>query len=244
MIYNLGMLNSVQSLACPNCGSPLPAGAVGGTIIKCQACGTTFTVPSTFTPEPDMARLLLAADFQNKLVPGWKVWDQKKPPEFAENEGIPELLVTLEPEPEHLSPYLITTPGILDDFDACVSIRFLEGDTVNFFAGLDLRGSEAGCYQVAFDSGGKFEVIWFENGKWGGNLVKWCDESALKHGFEVRNTLRVSMRGPQMRIYLNGIFSVSLHDSRFSAGELRVIASPYEKEMRLAISNLQVHEAK
>ena len=237
-------MDSIHSLACPNCGYPMPANATGGTLIKCEACGTTFNVPTSLTPEPDMGNLLLAADFRNPLIPGWKVenWDQ--PTEFGEYEGQPEYRVTLPPQPEHRMDHLIATPGILDDFDACVSLRFLAGDTENYYAALDLRASDEGYYQVGLDSGGRFQVSWFDNVKWCGNLVKWCDQPALRHGFEVRNTLRVLMRGPQMRIYLNGVFSVSLHDARFSAGQLRLVAGPYNQEMRLAISNLQVREAR
>ena len=131
-------MNSIQSLACPNCGYPLPAGAYGGAIIKCEACGTTFNVPTSLTPEPDMGRLLLAADFTNPLIPGWKVINLDKPAEFGEYEGLPEYRVILPPEPQHLCDLLINTPGILDDFDVCVSLRFLADDTENYFAGFDL----------------------------------------------------------------------------------------------------------
>jgi hypothetical protein len=242
-MYNLSMMNSIQSLACPNCGYPLPAGVVGGTIIKCEACGTTFNVPTSLTPEPAMGSLLLAADFSNALIPGWKVFYKDRPVEFGDYENVPEYRITLAPEPQHLTPILMATPGILDDFDACISIRFLAGDTVNYYAGFSVRSSDEGDYQVVIDSGGRFHASWFGPSAWGGNLVKWADQPALLHGFEVRNTLRVLMRGPQMRIYLNGVFSVSLHDERFSAGQLRVVAAPYDQEMRLALANLQVREA-
>lgn len=237
-------MNSIQSLACPNCGYPMPAGAVGGSLIKCEACGTTFSVPTSLTPEPEIGGLLLAADFRNPLIPGWKVHNLDKPAEFGQYDSLPEYQVTLAAEPQHLCDLLISTPGILDDFDACVSLRFLAGDTPNYFAGFDLRVSEDGYYQVAFDSGGLFRIGWFEKGKWGGDLVKWGDQPALRHGLEVRNTLRILMRGPHMRVYLNGIFSVSLHDERFSVGKLRLFAAPHDQEMRLAVSNLQVREVR
>ena len=97
---------------------------------------------------------------------------------------------------------------------------------------------------MTLDSGGRFRIGWYDKIKseWGGDLVKWGDQPALHHGFEVRNTLRVLMRGPQMRVYLNGVFSVSLHDERFSTGMLRLFAAPHDQEMRLAVSNLQVRE--
>ena len=75
-------------------------------------------------------------------------------------------------------------------------------------------------------------------------LLKWGFQPALHKGFEARNTLRVLMHGPQMRVYLNGVFSVSLHDARFSVGQLHLLAGPYNQEMRLAVSNLQVREAR
>lgn len=243
-MYNWYTMNSIQSLACPNCGYPMPTGVVGGTIIKCEACGTTFNVPTSLTPEPDMGNLLLAADFRNPLIPGWKIVNLDIPAEFGEYESQPEYRVTLPPEPKHMTDFLINTPGILDDFDACVSLRFLAGDTENYFAGFSLRVSDDGYYQTVIDSSGRFHMSWFDKSEWGGNLVKWSDQPALRHGFEVRNTMRVLMRGPQIRVYLNGVFSVSLHDARFSAGKLRVIASPYEQEMRLTVSNLQLREAR
>ncbi len=236
-------MNSIQSLACPNCGFPLPAGVIGGTIIKCEACGTAFSVPTSLTPEPEQGRLLLAADFLNPLVPGWNVFKKDRPVEFSEYENLPEYRVTLPPEPEHLIQPLIATPGILDDFDVSLSLRFLAGDTENYYAGLDLRICDEGYYQVGIDSGGRFMVGWFTANAWGGHLVKWSFQPALHNGFDVRNTLRILMRGPQIRVYLNGVFSASLHDERYSAGSLQVVAGPYDKEMRLAIANLQVREA-
>jgi hypothetical protein len=139
---------------------------------------------------------------------------------------------------------LIAPPGILDDFDVCVSLRFLAGDTDNYFAGFDLRASDDGSCQVGIDSGGRFYVSWYDKRVWGGYLVKWGFQPALHKGFEARNTLCVLMHGPQMRVYLNGVFSVSLHDARFSVGQLHLLAGPYNQEMRLAVSNLQVREAR
>jgi hypothetical protein len=220
----------------------MPASASGGSLVKCEACGSTFIVPSSLTPEPTLGNLLLGADFTNPTIPGWKVYDRENPVEFGEQDGIPEYRVILPLEPEHRTTWLIATPGILDDFDACVSLRFLAGDAENYFAGFDLRCSEEGYYEMMIDSGGRFRLCWFDKHTYGGDLVKWCFQPALKKGLEERNTIRVLMRGPKIRIYLNGVFSFSLHDERFSAGNLRLLAAPFDKEMRLAVSNLQIRE--
>ncbi len=191
-----------------------------------------------------MGNLLLAADFQDAHIPGWKVYSWEKPAEFTQDNGIPEWCVTLPPSPDHMTAFLLATPGILDDFDVCVSLRFLAGDKVNFFAGFDLRAGEDGYYQVVMDASGNFRAGWFEKTKWAGDLVKWTAHPSLRNGFDMRNTLRVLLHGTQMRIYLNGVLATSLHDSRFTAGKLRLFAATYELEMRLAVSNLQVREVR
>ena len=238
------MTFTLQSLDCPNCGYPLPAGVAPGSILRCEACGTSFSLPTSLTPEPDMGPVLLAADFRGPTVPGWKTWDWAKPAEFALYEGRPEWRAFLAPEPEHSSDFLISTPGPLDDFDVCVSLRFLGGDEKNYFAGLSLRASDEGSYQAVFDSGGKFRVGWFEKANWGGYLVPWGTYPSLRVGLGIRNTLRAILRGEQMRFYLNGVLAASLKDARFSSGKLRVVASPYDQDMSLAVSNLQVRESK
>jgi len=237
-------MNPLQSLACPNCGSPLPEGAVPGSLVRCPACGSTFNLPVSLTPEPELGSLLLGADFNGPDIPGWHVYAWETPATFENFEGIPEWRVTLAPEPNHLTDFLLNTPGPLDDFDVCVSLRFLKGDEKDFFAGLDLRVSEDGYYSVVIDNTQHFRVAWFDKKVWGGYLVEWTVHPSLRAGMEQRNTLRVSLHNTQMRIYLNGVLATSLHDGRFSNGKIRLIAASYDQEMIVAASNLQVREVK
>jgi hypothetical protein len=235
-------MGSIQTLTCPNCGYPLPAGTVAGSIVKCAACGTTFKLPTSMTPEPDLGELLLGADFRDPQIPGWKVYRWEKPAVFGQFQGIPEWQVILAAEKEHRTDFLISTPGPIDDFDVSAGIRFLSGDEKNFFVGFDLRVSDAGYYQAVIDSTGHFRVSWYDKTEWGGQLVPWSDHPSLKSGLGELNTLRAILRGTLLRIYLNGVLAVSLHDTRFSAGKVRLMAGSYDQEMRLAVSNLQLRD--
>ncbi len=38
-------MDAPRKLACPSCGSDLPAGARPGAMVKCERCGTTYKVP-------------------------------------------------------------------------------------------------------------------------------------------------------------------------------------------------------
>ena len=229
-------------LACPNCGYPLPAGTVPGSVVQCAACGTTFKLPTIMAPAPDLGELLLGADFLDPHIPGWKVYPWEKPAVFGQFQGIPEWQVILAPEKEHRTDFLLATPGPFDDFDVSVGARFLSGDEKNFFIGFDLRVSDAGYYQVVIDSTGHFRVSWYEKGAWVGHLAPWSDHPSLKSGLGEFNTLRVLMHQTQLRVYLNGVLAASLHDTRFSAGKLRLMAASYDQEMRLAVSNLQLRD--
>ena len=131
-------MSLIQSLACPNCGYPFPTTIVPGSIIQCAACHSTFSMPATLTPEPDLGNLLLAADMRGPEIPGWKSSSWVKA-EFTQYNGIAEWQVTMAPEPNHQTDFLLCTPGILDDFDTCATFRFLSGDEKNYFAGFDLR---------------------------------------------------------------------------------------------------------
>ena len=236
-------MSLIQSLACPNCGYPFPTTIVPGSIIQCAACHSTFSMPATLTPEPDLGNLLLAADMRGPEIPGWKSYSWVKA-EFTQYNGIAEWRVTMAPEPNHQTDFLLCTPGILDDFDTCATFRFLSGDEKNYFAGFDLRAGEDGCYQVVIDSGGRFRIGYYEKGEWGDNLVTWGEHPSLRSGLGQPNTLRVLLRGTQMRVYLNGVLAVSLHDTRFNAGKMRVVSSPYDQQMVLAVSNVQIREVR
>ena len=60
----------MQALNCPNCGAALPQKAIKASdLVSCEFCGTSFRVPKTLTPEPDMGDLILGADFYEKTTP-------------------------------------------------------------------------------------------------------------------------------------------------------------------------------
>jgi hypothetical protein len=61
----------MQAVNCPNCGAALPVRAAKSNVVTCEFCSTTFRVPSSLTPEPDMGDLLLGVDFSRKPMPGW-----------------------------------------------------------------------------------------------------------------------------------------------------------------------------
>ena len=201
-----------ESLSCPNCGAAIiPTGRYPGSVTTCEFCRTSFRIHTTLTPEPDMGNLLLGADFLDSEVPGWVVVDLDNL-EFK-SDPTPELWARY-PKSDRIHPVL-RTPAPLDDFDASVTIRFIEGSYEHVSAGLELRSSSEGDYVIRISAQGTFSVGWHDKLEWGGNLVKWTTHPALNTEMGDANRLRVVMKGSRIRVYINGMLATSLRDGKF-----------------------------
>ena len=228
-----------QSLSCPNCGAVTAHNQLIGSVVTCDYCRTSFRLPKTQTPQPDLGDLLLGADFSDPEVPGWVVVDRDK---LTFDPGPPPELRVRQPATNLIHP-VVRTPAPFDDFDASVTIRFLRGEYDQVSAGLELRSSDAGDYVIRISAQGTFSIGWHKGTDWGDHLVKWTTVPSLRKEWGDPNRLRVVMVGDRIRVYINGVLITSLRDDRYSSGLVRMVVSPGKnKTVEVAYSDLQLRE--
>jgi hypothetical protein len=238
-LYQGIIISMFESLSCPNCGASIAVSGLKGNIVGCDYCGTSFRIPDSLTPEPEMGDLMLGADFTDPDVPGWVVVNREK---LTFTPGPPAEMWVKFPKSDRIHPVL-RTPAPFDDFDISVTIRFISGDYKQISAGLELRFSDDGDYVIRISSQGTFSVGWHEKTEWGGHLIKWTTHPSLRTTLGEPNRLRVVMWGDQIRIYLNGVLATSLRDDRYTVGKLRLVVSPGEDSpLEVAFSDFQLRE--
>jgi hypothetical protein len=96
---------------------------------------------------------------------------------------------------------VLRTPAPFDDFDASVTIRFIDGDYDQISAGLELRFNDESDYVIRISAQGTFSVGWHEKTDWGGYLVKWTSHPVLRSEMGESNWLRVIMKGKRISVY-------------------------------------------
>lgn len=234
----------MKAVNCPNCGAALPAQALKDSIASCEFCGTSFRIPKTLTPEPDMGDLLLGADFSRKDMPGWETVNEDL---LTFHTGHPpEIRGRFKPHSN--SYHVLKSSGFMDNFDVSVSIRFFEGEKEWIHAGLFFRHDTAeGGYglkvsvQATYTFGyiakdDKEQLMFYK-------IMPWAAHKALRPGFNESNRLRVIANGSSFRIYLNGVFATSFQDERYRMGKIFLVADPSEKSsIGVGFSELQVRE--
>ena len=234
----------MQALNCPNCGAALPQKAIKASdLVSCEFCGTSFRVPKTLTPEPDMGDLILGADFSSKTMPDWEVINEELLTFFK---GEPsELRGSYKPSPN--SYYVLKSSGFLDDFDASINIKFTGGEKDIIRAGFYLRFSDNGGYAVLVSVIGSYTVGYYKKDaknelKWE-DLLSWANHTALRAGMNETNRLRVLCDGQKFRVYLNGVLATSFKDDQFKRGKLYLAVVPTEKSsLDVSFSDLQLRE--
>lgn len=232
-------MTRLQELNCANCGAAIDVDTIRGMRAACGYCGTSFRIPVSLTPEPDLGDVLLAADFRDPELPGWVA---SAPNHLEFRPGSPAELWASFPASDLIHP-IVRTPGAFDDFDAGLTFRFISGTYDYVSAGFEVRSWDAGDYVVRISAQGTFSVGWHQKTEWGGDLVAWSSHPALRTSWGEPNRLRVVMRGEQMRVYFNGVLATSLRDGRFSAGRLRVVVSPGKLAPAVvAFADLQLRE--
>ena len=235
----------MQALNCPNCGAAIPGRAIKASdLVSCEFCGTSFRVPKTLTPEPDMGDLMLGADFGDKHLPGWEVFGADK---LTFHKGRPSELHGLF-QPNTFTQYVLASSGLLDDFDVGINIKFTDGDReiirggfypryLHNVGGYAVFVSAQRSYTLAYYvKDDKNELIWE-------TLLPWTFHSALRDGLHQINRLRVICDGERFSIYLNGVLATSLKDTRYKRGRLYVAVAPTEKSnLGVVFSDLQLRE--
>lgn len=235
----------MQALNCPNCGAAIPERAIKASdLVMCEFCGTSFRVPKTFTPEPDMGDLMLGADFGSKVMPGWEVINENL---LTFHKGRPsELRGMYNPSPN--TYYVLKSSGFLDDFDASINIKFTDGDREIIRAGFYPRYTpETGGYVVFVSAQASYTIGYYVKGAnneltWE-TLMAWAYHTALRDGMNETNRLRVICNGERFSVYLNGVLATSFKDDRYKKGKLFVAVAPTEKSnLGVTFSDLQLRE--
>lgn len=234
----------MKSLNCPNCGATLIEKNLKRDIASCEYCGTSFRVPKSLTPEPDMGDLLLGANFSSNVMPGWQLFNEDK---LTFHKGNPnEMRCRFTPKKDEAF-YVLKSSGLLDDFDASVTLRFTEGKEDMTRAGFYFRFTEDGGYSIFISAISSYQVGVFtkdmEKNKLVWNrILPWTSHTALKQGFNQSNRLRVICNREQFRVYFNGVLAASFKDSTWSVGKFCLTVDPYNNTGGFAFSDLQVRE--
>ncbi|WKZ46001.1 MAG: zinc ribbon domain-containing protein [Anaerolineales bacterium] len=234
----------MQSLNCPNCGAAIPPKAIKASdLVTCEFCGTSFRVPKTLTPEPDMGDLILGADFSSKVMPGWEVINEQL---LTFHKGKPsELRGSYKPQIN--TYYVLKSSGFLDDFDASINIKYTDGVKDIIRAGFYLRFTDEGGYAVLVSVIGSYSIGYYKKDqkgelKWE-DLLPWANHTALRSGMNETNRLRVICQGEKFRVYLNGVLATSFKDSVFKRGKLYLAVVPTEKSnLDVTFTDLQLRE--
>jgi len=236
----------LNQLNCPNCGAALPLPASLTEVVTCQYCHTTFRIPKTVTPEPDLGDLMLGADFSQKPIAGWDFPNEANIQIIKGNP--PELRAKFTPVDS--LEYVLNSSGFFDDVDASVSIKFYDGDLKYIDAGLVLRYRKGiGSYCVLISAQGTYAIFYYEKGDETGMFAKtfmdWTKHTALRAGLNQVNRLRVVVYGDHLRIYLNGVLATTLHDTRFDDGEV-ILATEgtIKSSIEVGFFDMQLREVK
>ncbi len=234
------------NLNCPNCGAGLPPAFNLSGVVKCDYCGTSFRVPETFTPEPDMGDLLLGADFRQKPIPGWQFQNGD---EVSLLPGPPPELLACFPKSERVH-YILYSSGVFDNLDASVSLRFQAGELKWIRAGLFVRYtngvggygtfvSAQGTYMFGYyDKPADSEMVWR-------TVIDWTAHTSLRAGLDQPNRLRLLVKGDRIQIYLNGVLAASFIDSHYEVGQVRLAVEPSENsDIEAGFSDLQIRNTR
>jgi hypothetical protein len=234
----------LDALTCPNCGAALPASATPGGMITCQFCNTTFRVPTSLTPEPDMGNLILGADFSRKPILGWSFPNEDKIQLVGGT--APELRGKFPAAPTLF--YALNSSGYFDNLDASVTIKFYDGRLDKIDAGLTLRYQKGlGSYAFLISPVGTYSIGYYQKAtgddmEWR-PVVAWTAHAAIRAGLNQANRLRVIADGDRLRVYLNGVLATSLHDGHYNAGEVLLDAEPgNDSAIDVGFTDLQLRE--
>lgn len=236
----------IDALICPNCGASLPVQSTQGGLVTCQYCNTTFRIPTSLTPEPDMGDLMLGADFSHKPIIGWAFPNEDNIRLVAGNP--PELRAKFDAADTLF--YSLNSSGFFDDVDVSVSIRFYAGDLKEIDGGLTVRYQKGvGSYAFLISPVGTYSIGFYKPGdkddmQWT-RIIGWTAHSAVRTGLNQANRLRVIASGDHLRMYINGVLASSLHDSQYTAGEVILDAEGSLKSgVDAGFTDLQVREVK
>jgi ribosomal protein L7/L12 len=217
----------LNELRCTHCAAPVPPHLLGGgaPFISCPYCGTTLRVPSS-------GRVLAATDFRDPAMPGWTT-GLKKELELAGG----ELLTRLDAHPGSWN--VLRSLATFDDFDVSVTLRLLWGDLTSTNAGLMVRRTDRGWYQVGVSTNATVAIDYFNPQHQ--PLMPWTHHPCVRGQPGDANELRIVMIGDRLRVFVNGVQIAALRDPSSSFGQIYLFGSS-RVPMAVAFSSLVVRE--
>jgi hypothetical protein len=128
------------------------------------------------------------------------------------------------------------------DFSDCaidVDVRRVAGPEDNEYAILARYQPDDSFYAFSASSDGTFAVLLYQGAKWH-EIVPWTPAQVVRGG-EATNHLRVELRGPQLRLYVNGVLLAYVEDPTLRSGTLGLLAGTgTEAEVEVRFANLRV----
>jgi hypothetical protein len=230
----------LRSLTCQNCGGAVRL--MDERFAACPYCGQVYNLSESGGPR--RGELLLAANFLDPDVPGWRVY-QKDNVRLGEG-GRPQLSGGFRSRES--TAWLLESCGSFDNIDASVTITFLEvGDvTKHCRLGLALRSTDDGHYCVDIAPKGNYCVARYDKQdaekRWR-ILVDFVSHPALRPGVGVSNRLRVVAYNDHLRVYINDALASSVRDPRFTYGSVGVVLENPGTDAKFAVSDLELREA-
>ncbi len=234
----------LDQLTCPNCGAALPSELAKADVVTCQYCQTTFRVPRSFTPEPDMGDLILGADFRQLPITGWTLPNPDNVRTLAGNP--PELRAKFEAVDTDY--YVLKSSGEFDDMDVSVSLKFYEGTLNQIRGGLVLRYRQGiGAYMFFLSPIGTYTIGYYQPGEkdvmeWK-TIMDWSDNNVIHKGLNETNRLRVVADGNHFKVFINGVLVTAIHDDKYDEGQVNLAAEGTKKSsIEVGFSDLQMRE--
>jgi hypothetical protein len=230
-------------LRCSHCFAPYPPTASGR--VTCAFCGTTSEASAPSGAATGEGDVILRGDFNRPDPPGWQVWT---PTKYQRTwwPGTPaEMRAHFAPGSSSTTHIVLQSGGAFDDVDVSVAIRFLEG-TPDATAGLQVRGSGAGSYVTTLNAKGQYWA-WYVDGDTMAakthSFVTRTTQPALHTGRLALNRLRIVAREDRIRVFHNGVLSMSVRHAALRAGIVKVSVNPSGGPALVGFSDLVVREA-
>jgi serine/threonine protein kinase len=132
-----------------------------------------------------------------------------------------------------------------DNATITVNMDILSGDSGGLFfrVNTNVFGAYSG-YLFQVNSQGQYKIWRSNNFNFGNDtqvLQDWTTSSALKTGYNVKNTLQVIMNGNTMSFYANGVYLTQVQDSTYTSGFVALGAFSSGDNTEVVYSNIKIY---
>jgi hypothetical protein len=230
-------------LRCPHCLAPYPPGAFGR--VTCAYCSTTTAFEAEGSVE-GAGPVILRAELGRPKPAGWRDWTPTSYQRTFHLGPPDEMRVQFPPGSSKTTHVVLESGGVFDDVDVTATFRFLEG-VGDASVGMQVRGSPSGSYSTSFNARGQFWA-WYVDGNTLAakvhSIVTAASQPALRTGQVVINQVRLVVRDDRLRLFHNGVLSMSTRHSALKTGTVKISCNPMGGPILFGVSDLVVREAK